>query len=590
MKKSIRLTSMILAFTLIISVFGGTAAFADDMEPTTITFPHAFDTVNEIGQESMWDIAVAVNKPDQEITAKSSDPSIISLEFDKKVTNMTPPYTDFLMKAYKKGVVTLTFTTTDGTSISRTVTVIDNNNFGYKLTPDTTQNFSIQSGNSYFMKIHATDLSGLMTVIPKLTSSDPNGLRTTMVDFNDAKHDVTFRVDAAGSVGKSYQLYLGVTNQLPKKLCSVTITAHKNLRLDTTGAIVYTCNIGDTYRFTAYTNSSVAPASSANNTVASVKYLRKVAGGYEYEIKALKSGPSIIRVSQNGETASFPVSVNYLNASGLDGYGNDPSVTSDSPAKMSYAVGESYIYRFAVMGGGEPKFTAGTGSVLSTQLVKKDGINYYVKATAIGKAQDGTTLYVSFPNGQRNYKDYKVAVCNVSLVQMKSDTTAKFSVKQSLSYTFKITGAASFYTDAEGVFKTEQVKTSGSTAFYKITALGEPGQQADFYMAAADQSVQKVCTVTVAAPPPPIVIQSDTNADFAIAPKFSYQFKITAPGATALNFNAGTAGVFEVNFVRRIGDDFYYKIIAIGQPGKEAGIYAFIPGKTPQKLCKVAIS
>ncbi|MDF2632082.1 MAG: hypothetical protein K0Q85_678, partial [Caproiciproducens sp.] len=163
-------------------------------------------------------------------------------------------------------------------------------------------------------------------------------------------------------------------------------------------------------------------------------------------------------------------------------------------------------------------------------------------------------------------------------------------VRQGLSYTFKITGASRFYTDTDGVFKTEQVKTIGSTVFYKITALGEPGQQADFYMAAADQSVQKVCTVAVAAPPPPIVIQSDTNRDFAIAPKFSYQFKITAPGATAVNFNAGTAGVFEVNFVRRTGDDFYYKITAIGQSGKEAGIYASVPGQTPQKLCKVSIS
>ncbi len=590
MKKNVRLMSLILALTLMISVFAGTAAFAADTEPTTITFPHAFDTIDEIGVESMWDIAVAVNKPDQEITAKSSDASIISLEFDKKVTNVTPPYSSFMMKAYKKGKVTLTFTTTDGTSVSRTVTVGDSNHVSYILSSDTTQNFSIPSGNSYFIKIHATDVSGLMTVIPKLTSSDPKGLRTTLVDFNDAKHDIVFRVDAAGSVGQAYNLYLGIANVIPKKLCAVTITAHKNLKLDTTGAVVYACNIGDTYRFTAYTSSSAVPAASTNNALTSVRYLRKVTGGYEYEMKALKSGQSIIRVSQNGETASFPVSVNYLNASGLDGYDNAPSIVSDSPGKMTYAVGESYTYRFAIMGGGEPRFAAGTAGVLSTQLVKKDGINYYVKATAIGKVKDGTTLYVSFPNAQRNYKDYKVAVCDAILTQMKSDTTGNFSVKQGMSYTFKITGATSFHADADGVFKTELVKTVGTAMYYKITAIGEPGKLADFYMAANGQPEQKVCTVTVGPPPAPIVIQSDTNTDFSIVPKASYQFKITVPGVPVVNFNTGTAGVFEIALVRHTGDDFFYKITAVGQSGKEAGIYASVPGQTAKKICKVSIA
>lgn len=83
----------------------------------------------------------------------------------------------------------------------------------------------------------------------------------------------------------------------------------------------------------------------------------------------------------------------------------------------------------------------------------------------------------------------------------------------------------------------------------------------------------------------PVEIQSDTNSNFSVKKGGSYQFRITAPGASAVNFGAGTAGVFNVSLVSHIGDDFYYKITAVGEVGKETGIYTSFLDKPPKTLC-----
>ncbi len=582
MKKNIRFMSLILVLTLVISVFGSTVSFAADTQATEITFSDDFDTLETVQLNSMYYFVAEVNKPELTLTAASSDDSIIHIEREKLSENPGTFYFD--LAACKNGEATVTFTASDGATVSRKLIVEGTGEPSYTISSDTNDDFSLAKGSSSFIKIHFENNDMDTFTSPTLSPSNDKILKITMVNFDEENDDYYYRVDAVGSLGQTDDLYMGAYGFIPKKLCTVSIAANKDLRLDTD--CEYTCNIGETYRFVAYTGSATAPVVSTNNSVISTTYIGKVSGGYEYRMEALESGNSLVMVQLNGEKASFPVSVNQED--------EFPEVTSDTSSKVTLAQGASYTYKLTIMGGGEPRVVAGTGGVLSVQMVKKDGINYYYKVTATGKPSDQAGLYVIFPNGR--YDDYSVNIGSVSIkesssvIAPKSDTNTNFTLKQGASYTFKITGASSFYAGTSSVFKTEQVKRYGNDVYYKITAIGKPGQSTGFYMAAAGQPVQKVCVVTVGAAAATTVLKSDTNVDFSIKQKASYQFKITAPGIKSINFNTGTAGVFGITFVRHTGDDFIYKITAIGKPGQETGIYASVPGQTAKKLCKVSIA
>ncbi|MBW7572412.1 Ig-like domain-containing protein [Caproiciproducens faecalis] len=72
-------------------------------------------------------------------------------------------------------------------------------------------------------------------------------------------------------------------------------------------------------------------------------------------------------------------------------------------------------------------------------------------------------------------------------------------------------------------------------------------------------------------PTPGMTFISDTNMDFSV--NGAYQFKITSTNGSAPAFVVGTPGVFTVTLVKTVGNDYYYKITAIGAVGTKAGIY-----------------
>lgn len=69
----------------------------------------------------------------------------------------------------------------------------------------------------------------------------------------------------------------------------------------------------------------------------------------------------------------------------------------------------------------------------------------------------------------------------------------------------------------------------------------------------------------------PATFMSDTTADFSI--KGAYQFKITGVNGHIPALVVGTAGVFSIELVRTSDNDYYFKLIGIGAPGTQAGIY-----------------
>lgn len=554
-------------------------------------------------QNEMMYSEIAVSDPSLSLSIASSNDNVILVSGLQKEEGNPGHYVVALFAA-GEGDATLTITASDGTIDNMPVTVQGVLDKDYTLTSDTTQDFTIPQNGSYFVKVnytysgptddptgHSNTVDGGIPLydVPLLVSDNPY-IQVTPVTRNGS--EFLFRIDAFGNVGQSATLYTGSYNYIPEELCKVTIAgAPKNIRLDTTTQ--YECNGGDSYRFVAYTSSPTPPAVSANNDLVSVQYVQKVNGGYEYRMTAKKNrvGYSLVRVTLGGETASFPVLVDNT---------FQWSVESDTHQVVSLAKGESYTYKFTIMGGGEPKFTEIYNAVpttqyspgiLTIQLVKKDGLNYYVKVTA-NSDKVGDTSYVGVlfpnsayydPNSFQSYGTIQIKSGSAPAV-MKSDTTSNFTLMKGASYTFRITGATKFSPGMNGVFNTELIRKSGNDSYYRITATGQPGQQVGFYMSNGSTS-QRVCVVTVGAAAP-VTMKSDTTHDFSLAQGKSYTFKIT--GATS--FVPGSSGVFKTELVNRSGSDSYYKITAIGKVGSSAGFYMSVPGQPAQKVCAVSVA
>lgn len=572
MKKSFRILSLVLTLAVMLSAFGGTFAYATS-EQSTITFSNILNEVNfedlttiEVNQMPVY--GVTISNPDATLTAVSSDDSVLEIELQE----MGNGEYLFAPSALKTGEASLTFTTSDGATYTKSLTVTGETTPTYTLKSDTNTDFSLVRGNSYFLKIQYT--SSKAFDIPLVASVDNNVVQAVLVD-SDESGNYLYRIDAIGEVGESASILAGGYGYIPQELFKITITQNKNLKVDTFGE--YSCNPGDTYRFVAYTNSTTPPSAWTNNSLTSVQYLRKVTGGYEYRVKALKEGYSLVNVRVNGETATFPIYVNYVDTA--------PEVQSDTPNRITLKQGSSYTYKINIMGGGEPKFVGGTAGVISTQIVKKDGTDYYCKVTATGTVKAETSLYLTFPDSGQS--EYNVNLGNITItppdpIVMQSDTTKNFSLVNGTSYTFKISNAKDFCAGSSGSFKVEKVRESGSNAYYKITAEGVPGTQVGFYMTDKNGVSQKVCVVTVA----PVVMKSDTNTNFSLKKGSSYMFKIT--GATS--FYAGTSGIFKVEQVSKSGNDTYFRITATGNKGQQAGFYMSYPHQQPQKVCIATIA
>lgn len=461
-KRGKRIAGFLLAVLAAASVLTvNVPASAADTTATQLKFADSYDADTQLGVSGMSDTQIQVTGKKEVPTAVSSDSSVASVRYYE-----SPPYDttnfnlyEFDVEAWKPGTATITYSTSDGATLVQKITVVSGVTYpGYKLTSDTTQNFSIQTGNSYFMKVHAIMDDGIGDPVPRLTASDPSMVKITWSD-SPTQYDHMARIDAVGKPGQSFDLYLGILGRTSKRLCRVTITSHKGLTLDTNAATLqtseqtlqdtsaaayfpaYVLGKQDTYRFTALTSSSVPPAASANNDRVSVKYLRKVAGGYEYQVTALKPGTSLARVTQNGEAASFPL---YVPNPAAPDAPKHPAYHTNIRQFLNMVPGETNTFRFTVMGGSEPKFFFGSNGVVNIQSVKKDNINYEVTVTAVGQVGAATGLYMTFPNSPTYKNNNPSQVSIIDLKKVKSDTDTDFSVREYTTYTFKLTGTPDF--------------------------------------------------------------------------------------------------------------------------------------------------
>nr|WP_319489022.1 right-handed parallel beta-helix repeat-containing protein [uncultured Caproiciproducens sp.] len=157
-----------------------------------------------------------------------------------------------------------------------------------------------------------------------------------------------------------------------------------------------------------------------------------------------------------------------------------------------------------------------------------------------------------------------------------SDTTRDLHINK--TYQFKITSQngiiPTFTLGTSGVFQYQLVKTDGDDYYFKLIAIGQPGAQVGIYVNGV-----KLLVATVGDTGP--VVSSDTPSRLKVVTGKSYIFKLTSD--TKPVFNSGDSSVFQTEFVKASGNDYYFRVKAVGKPGSSAGFY--INGlKTPSTV------
>jgi hypothetical protein len=374
---------------------------------------------------------------------------------------------------------------------------------------------------------------------------------------------------------------MGITPHIFEKVCKVTIGANKNLRLDTTSK--YTCDVGATYGFIAYTSSTSIPKVSVyDNELMTAKYEKKVAGGYLYKINAVYPGDTSIHVTSNGESSSFPVSINLQ------------KITSDTPRSINLPSGKSYVYKLKVMGNKEPLLYTEVPAALSISSITKSGGYYYVTVTAKGTMKGGSFLIANFPSAQNKKYPVYVGYVNVpdpsasSAPAPKSDTTSNVTIPKGSSYTFKITNATLRLIDTGSCFKSELIKKDRYDSYYKITSIGTVGGSDQLLMEYGGET-HFLCWVNVG-DFPTAQIKSDTTHNFSVNQGNSYVFKLTS-NSPNINFYSENNAIITTSIIKHIGNDYYCKIIANNFPGQSTKIYASISNSntSPKTICTVTI-
>ncbi|MDC0700631.1 FIVAR domain-containing protein, partial [Blautia wexlerae] len=86
-------------------------------------------------------------------------------------------------------------------------------------------------------------------------------------------------------------------------------------------------------------------------------------------------------------------------------------------------------------------------------------------------------------------------------------------------------------------------------------------------------------------------VRSDTTLPFTLIRGSAYCFKMTVVNGENLTpkFTVGNGSVLKTQFIAKIGNDYYYRVYAIGTPGQSTGVYTTMPGENAQQHCIVTI-
>ena len=145
-----------------------------------------------------------------------------------------------------------------------------------------------------------------------------------------------------------------------------------------------------------------------------------------------------------------------------------------------------------------------------------------------------------------------------------SDTVGAVNVSGAYQFRFTSTNGTPPAVELDSPnFRAVLVSQEGNDYFYKVYAVGQPGQQCTVTV-----NGTTVAQLTASAGYGGVI--SDTTAPFSVAAGGSYQFRLTAD--TQPTMTAGSPS-FTVESVGNEGRNWFFKVYAVGKPGDGCGFY-----------------
>ena len=197
---------------------------------------------------------------------------------------------------------------------------------------------------------------------------------------------------------------------------------------------------------------------------------------------------------------------------------------------------------------------AGFGSSTETYNVElPSGTDKSAKITLEGTVTDTDKAKVTKNDGVTLADGQGTATITVTA---EDETTKTYTV----NFTIKVEETKS--SDATSDSGSNSGSNSGSSSHHSNNSSGSSSSSGKSSASSSTPSSSGAASTS---------FSSDTTGDFSV--KGSYQFKITSKDGKSPVFTVGTPGVFKVELASSSGNDYYFKLIAIGAPGAQAGIY-----------------
>ena len=132
----------------------------------------------------------------------------------------------------------------------------------------------------------------------------------------------------------------------------------------------------------------------------------------------------------------------------------------------------------------------------------------------------------------------------------------------------------------------DQLKVKTTDSHSSSSSSSGSSASANIYGNAGTSVVGAATTAQAAAQ-----VVSDTTVNFTLKRGSAYCFKMTVVNGNNLtpSFTVGNGDVLKTQFVAKVGNDYYYRVYAVGTPGQSTGVYTTLPGNTPVKHCAVTI-
>lgn len=158
-----------------------------------------------------------------------------------------------------------------------------------------------------------------------------------------------------------------------------------------------------------------------------------------------------------------------------------------------------------------------------------------------------------------------------------SDTFGKFTVPQGESYTFKIMSSSKPNLVAGSkAFRYVSTVASGQNYFIEFIAIGNPWDECGFYLNGGNLPIA-VARIMAGTP------YSDTTGLVKVKKNKTYQFMITCTSVP--NFTIGSP-CFKLVGYTHSGNQYFYKVKAVGKIGQASGVY-LVKSLKPEAILKI---